>query len=116
MTDPRAVAEAWLDAWNAHDLTRILAHFADDVVFTSPASTRITGDPTGRVAGKPALEAYWREALGRAPDLRFTLLGVLSGPDGVAIRYHSSRTGAEVVEVLRFGADGLVHEAAAYYE
>lgn len=116
MIDPRAAAEEWIAAWNAHDLDRILGHYAPDIVFTSPASTRITGDPSGRVVGKAALEAYWAAALAGGPDLTFTLLGVLSGPDGVAIRYRSSRTGGEVVEVLRFGPDGLVHEAAAYYE
>lgn len=116
MTDPRAFAEAWIEDWNNHNLGRLLSHYGDDVVFVSPASTRITGDPSGRVVGKDALAAYWARALESAPDLTFTLRGVLSGPDGVAIRYHSSRTGAEVVEVLRFDADGLVVEAAAYYE
>jgi len=116
LTDPRAFAEAWIQDWNHHDLDRILSHYSHDVVFVSPASTRVTGDPSGRVVGKVALAAYWGRALELAPDLTFTLRGVLSGPDGVAIRYHSSRTGAEVVEVLRFDADGLAVEAAAYYE
>jgi ketosteroid isomerase-like protein len=116
LTDPRALAEAWIADWNSHDLARILSHYADGVVFISPASIRITGDPSGRVVGKDALAAYWGRALEMAPDLTFTLRGVLCGPDAVAIRYHSSRTGAEVVEVLRFGADGLAVEAAAYYE
>lgn len=116
MIDPKAFAAEWIAAWNSHDLPRILSHYAEDVVFTSPASTRITGDPSGRVVGKAALEAYWSRALALAPDLAFTLRAVLSGPGAVAIRYFSSRTGAEAVEVLRFNADGLAIESAAYYE
>ena len=29
-------AEHWYAAWNAHDLTAILAHYADDVEMVSP--------------------------------------------------------------------------------
>ena len=108
--------ETWIAAWNAHDLEAILALYTDDIVFLSPASTRITGDPSGRVVGKQALRDYWRQALALSPDLRFTLKSVFEGVDGVALRYHSTRTGREVVEVHRLDAEGLVCEAAAYYE
>ena len=111
-----AFAAEWIDAWNAHDLGRILSHYADDVVFESPASTRITGDPSGRVVGKAALRDYWRQALERVPDLTFTLKAVYGGVGGVAIRYHSSRTGRETVEVLQFNVAGLATWAAAFYE
>ena len=111
-----AFAAEWIDAWNAHDLDRILEHYADDVVFESPASTRITGDPSGRVVGKAALRDYWRQALERVPDLTFTLKAVYGGGGGVAIRYHSSRTGRETVEVLQFNEAGLATWAAAFYE
>ena len=114
--DPRAFAEAWVAAWNVQDLEAIVSHYADEIVFVSPYSTRYTGDPSGRVAGKPALRDYWMRALAAAPDLRFTLRGVCSGPDGIAIRYFNSRTGGEVVEVVRFDGEGLVRESAAFYE
>lgn len=116
MPTGEAFAQDWIEAWNRRDLEAILSHYAEDIVFTSPAAPRITGDASGRVAGKAALAAYWGEALSRLPDLRFTLRGVLAGVDSVAIRYHSSRTNAEVVEVVRFGPDGLAVEASAYYE
>ncbi|HEX6866554.1 MAG TPA: nuclear transport factor 2 family protein [Caulobacteraceae bacterium] len=111
-----AFAAEWIAAWNSHDLDRILSHYADDIVFESPASTRITGDPSGRVVGKAALADYWRQALERVPDLTFTLRSVYGGAQGVAIRYHSSRTGRETVEVLQFNEAGLATWAAAYYE
>ena len=113
--DPLTFAEAWIAAWNALDVEAVLSHYAEDVVFVTPNAIRFTGDPSGRVVGKVALRDYWNRAL-QSGGLTFTLRAVLSGPDGVAIRYHSSRTDAEVVEVARFGEDGLVHESAAYYE
>lgn len=117
--DPQAFADEWVAAWNALDVERVLSHYAEDIVFVTPNAIRFTGDPSGRVVGKTALRDYWTRALqmvAQAGGLVFTLRSVLSGPDGVAVRYHSSRTDAEVVEVFRFGADGLVHESAAYYE
>ncbi len=114
--NPREFAQDWIAAWNAHDLDRILSHYADDIVFESPASTRITGDPTGRVTGKAALRDYWRQALERAPDLTFTLKAVYGGAGGVAIRYFNSRAGGEAVEVLRFNDAGLATWAGAFYE
>ncbi len=113
--DPRAFAEGWVADWNSLDLDRVMAHYGEDVVFTSPYVIRIAGDPTGRLIGKTALRDYWARALAQS-GLIFTLKGVYTGPDGLTIRYHSSRTGAEVVEVVRFDDAGLVCESAAYYE
>jgi ketosteroid isomerase-like protein len=39
--DPRVFAEDWLAAWNRHDVDAVLAHFHDDVVFTSPVAARV---------------------------------------------------------------------------
>ena len=112
--NPHEFADDWIAAWNSHDLERILAHYAEDVVFESPYAEKITGSP--RVVGKAALGAYWSRGLSINTDLTFTLRGVYGGPSGVAIRYHSSRTGHEAVEVLQFNEAGLATWAAAYYE
>ena len=56
MHDHDAFAAEWLAAWNAHDLERILSHYAEGVTFLSPVAARMTGN--GRVEGKAALRAY----------------------------------------------------------
>ena len=38
--DARAFAAAWADVWNRRNLDAILAHYADDVVLTSPLAAR----------------------------------------------------------------------------
>ena len=111
---PEAFEAEWIAAWNAHDLERVLFHYIDDIVFESPYAEKVTGSP--RVVGKAALRAYWSRGLSLNPDLTFTLRTVYSGSGGVAIRYHSSRTGHEAVEVLQFNEAGLASWAAAYYE
>lgn len=55
----RQFASRWQDDWNSHDLDRVLAHYAEDVVFSSPMIARLTGDPAGTPHGKAALRAYW---------------------------------------------------------
>jgi ketosteroid isomerase-like protein len=32
----RTFTEEWEEAWNAHDVERLLVHYTDDVVFQSP--------------------------------------------------------------------------------
>lgn len=112
MHDPDAFAAAWIDAWNAHDLDRILAHYAEDIVFLSPVAARVTG--SARVEGKAALGAYWGTAFARASDLKFALERVYAGDGALTIAYRN-QTGRFVAETFAFGADGKVVFAAACY-
>jgi ketosteroid isomerase-like protein len=110
----RRFADEWIDAWNAHDLERVLAHYAEDFEMASPMIVQVASEPSGVLRGKDNVAAYWRKALGLLPDLHFTLERVLVGAESVAIAYRGHR-GASV-EVFWFGADGLVTRAAAHYE
>jgi ketosteroid isomerase-like protein len=104
--EPQAFADEWIRAWNARDLEAVLAHYADDVVFTSPTAQRVVPESGGRVRGKPALREYWTLALGGNPDLNFDLIDVFEGVDTIALHYRN-QAGAAVAEVLTF-RDGLV--------
>ena len=57
--EPGPFTEDWLAAWNGHDIDAVLAHFHDDVVFTSPIAARVVPESGGMVRGKAALRAYW---------------------------------------------------------
>jgi steroid delta-isomerase-like uncharacterized protein len=99
--DPKSYAEQWLQAWNAHDIEAVLAHFADDVVFTSPVAARVVPESGGVVRGKAALRDYWTAALSAYPDLKFELVGVYRGESTLVINYRNHR-GDLVNEVLTF--------------
>ena len=101
-----AFAAEWIAAWNARDVEAVLAHYADDVVFTSPTAARFVPSSGGTIRGKEALRQYWTTALEANPDLRFELVDVYVGVSTVALHYRN-QTGAPIVEVLSF-ADGLV--------
>jgi ketosteroid isomerase-like protein len=109
----RAFARGWADAWNAHDLDAVLAHFADDAVFSSPVAARMLPETGGVLRGKPALRAYWTAALARIPELHFEVLGVYAGVDTVVINYRN-HVGGLVSEVLRFAGDAVVEGAGTY--
>ncbi|MCW2512957.1 MAG: hypothetical protein JWR11_1999, partial [Mycobacterium sp.] len=77
--DAAAFAADWVEAWNAHDVEAVLAHFHDDVVFSSPVAARVLPQTRGVVRGKDALREYWMTALDLLPDLHFEVIGVYRG-------------------------------------
>ena len=99
-------AREWIDAWNARDVEAVLAHYDDDVVFTSPTALRFVPESDGTVQGKDALRAYWTVALEENPDLHFELVGVYTGIDTIVLHYRN-QLGGLVNEVLTFRG-GLV--------
>lgn len=113
-TSPSEFAQAWLTAWNNHDVEAVLGHFTEDVVFRSPAAMQLLADSDGVLRGKAELRSYWTQALAKIPDLRFELLGAYAGVDAVVIHYRNQKGGL-VNEVLLFGADGLVREGYGTY-
>ncbi|MFZ0228412.1 nuclear transport factor 2 family protein [Mycobacterium sp.] len=100
-SEPAIFAEEWAAAWNRRDVDAVLAHFHDDVVFTSPVAAQLVPDSGGVVRGKAALREYWSAALKVVPDLHFDIVGVYEGASVLVINYRNQR-GALVNEVLEF--------------
>lgn len=115
--DARAFAEQWTAAWNALDLDRVLAHFHEEVRFTSPTAAAIVGVPT--VRGKQALREYWNTAIGRIGSLRFAVERVSWDSDTreLAIIYDAELGGRRrrVSEHLTFDPNGLVISGEVFH-
>ena len=107
-------AAEWIEAWNAHDLDAILAHYADDVVCHSPRIALVMGEKIDTVTGKPALAKYWSKALASAKDLHFTFDRLYVGSDSLTIAYRNHR-GQNAAETFVFNGAGLVRESIATY-
>ena len=99
--EPDGFAHEWAAAWNRRDVDAVLAHFHDDVVFTSPVAAEIVPDSAGVVQGKAALREYWCAALAVVPDLHFDIVGVYLGASVLVINYRNQHGGL-VNEVLEF--------------
>jgi len=106
-------AREWVEAWNAHDLERVLSHYEDDFEMSSPIIVTMMGEPSGKLKGKAAVGAYWAKALKLLPQLRFELVAVLAGADSVVMSYRGHR--GLSAEVLHFGKTGKVRAAFAHY-
>lgn len=101
------LAQQWVDAWNAHDLDGVLAHFADDAEFASPVAAQLLPETEGTLRGKAAIRGYWQIGLQRIPDLHFEVIDVYTGVGLIVINYRN-HVGGLVNEVLHLGDDGLV--------
>lgn len=106
-------ATDWIDAWNAHDLDRVLSHYADDFEMSSPVIVKIAGEPTGILKGKDAVGAYWAKALQLIPDLHFELVATLIGVNSITLYYNGVR--GPSAEVFHFDRNGKVINAYAHY-
>lgn len=110
-------AAEWADAWNVRDIEKVLKHFHQDIIFTSPTALAVVGSPT--VKGKDTLRAYWNEALTHIATLRFIVDRVLwdSAHRELAIIYISEIDGRakKVSENLTFDENGLVVAAEVFH-
>jgi steroid delta-isomerase-like uncharacterized protein len=66
--DIRSTLEALCDAFNAHDLDRIMAHFADDCVLEMPRGPEPWG---ARFEGRAAVRAALATRFEGVPDVRY---------------------------------------------
>ena len=95
------------EAWNSHDLDRIMALYSEDVIFKSPRVRTVLGEESGVLKGKPAVRDYLRRIFERRPDLNCTVGYVFSGVDSVALEYGFAH-GLHGIEFMTVDADGLV--------
>ncbi|QOY87129.1 nuclear transport factor 2 family protein [Paludibaculum fermentans] len=112
--DAWALANDWVAAWNAHDLERILAHYDDAVVLTSPVAAQLLGTPDGKVVGRANLRAYFQRGLEAYPALHFQLEDVLWGIQSVVL-YYTNQKGTRTGELMELNADGRVARVVAHY-
>ncbi len=110
----QAFAADWIAAWNRHDLDAVLAHYVDDMEFSSPVIAQFLGRADGVVLGKNAVRDYWAKALAARPDLRFELQAVMAGVTSLVICYQGVG-GRLAAEFFEFGDGGKVLRASAHY-
>jgi hypothetical protein len=92
-------AQEWLEAWNKHDVDRIMEHYDHSIEFCSPVVQKVLGDPKGMVIGIDNLRNYFSRQLQKFSDLRFQLLDVFASPQSVVLYYKINR-GLLAAEVM----------------
>ncbi len=107
-------AADWIEAWNSHDIERILAHYHDDFKMTSPLIVQRMNEPSGTLHGKAAIQPYWEIGLAAQPPLHFELVEVLVSVNSIAISYRRT-SGKSAVEILIFDDARRVIQGIAHY-
>ena len=113
--DAQHFADEWIAAWNSHDLDRILAHYTEDIEFTSPFIVKILNDPSGTLRGRDKLRAYFGRALAAYPELHFELHRVCTSVASVVLEY-TSINGLHAAEAMMLTEEGKVRKVWAHYE
>ncbi len=108
------LAHEWIEAWSRHDLDGIMAHYADNITFTSPFVVTLANEPSGTLHGASALRAYFTKGLAAYPDLQFELLDVLVGVKSVTLYYRSVKAKL-AAEVMNLNGNGLIARAEVHY-
>ena len=111
----REFAQDWVDAWNSHDLERILTHYDDEVILASPVALRLLGGD-GAVRGKAALREYFLRGLEAFPDIHFDLIDALWGTETIVVCYLNNVRGNKTAEVMLLNPTGKIGRVWANYD
>ncbi len=107
-------ASDWIAAWNAHDLDRIMQHYAEDVKYFSPFIAKLSDNTSGMLQGRDEIKGYLANGLAAYPDLHFKLLHLFVGVRSLTL-YYQSVNNLLAAEVFEFDADGLVLRVQCHY-
>jgi ketosteroid isomerase-like protein len=117
MTQSEAVAwaEEWVAKWNRRDVGGVLAHFAEDVEFTSPRAVAIMGK--ARLTGKRELAEYWTRAVAAIQSIHFELDHVIADGSRLGIIFNSEINGGRMraCEFVVFDEAGLICRGEAMH-
>jgi len=109
------VGHAWVEAFNAHDVPRLVGLYAPTARHVSPKLRARGGE--GAIVGHAALTAWWTDAVQRLPSLRYELTSVTADGQRVFIEYvrhvdgESPMAVAEVFDV----EDGKIVHSRVYH-
>ena len=111
------IAVQWFDAFNAHDLEKLLSLYDDNARHFSPKLKIRRPETNGYVTGKAALRDWWQDAFDRLPTLHYKVTSLTANDDRVFMEYvrqvedEVDMLVAEVLEV----ADGKITASRVYH-
>ena len=112
--EARSFAADWIEAWNSHDLDRIMTHYAEDLVLVSPIAAQLLNDPAGMVRGKDSLREYFQKGLNAFPQLRFDLIEVMRGLSSIVL-YYNNQKGTKSGEFMELNPQRKITRVVANY-
>lgn len=108
-------AEEWINSRNSHDIDKILNHYSHDFMIETPMAAKLFPESNGKVLGKADVRKYWQIGLERIPNLKFVILDILIGINGLTIYYINTATNKKSVEIMNFNEEQKVNKAIVHY-
>lgn len=95
----RKIALRWIEAFNEHDLEKLLALYADDAVHFSPKLRARQPETNGWLSGKAAMRLWWHDAFDRLPTLKYVLTNLIVEEKQLLMEYERHVQGEPIMKV-----------------
>lgn len=113
-----AIAQKWFEAFNEHDLEKLLRLYDADAKHYSPKLKLREPQTNGLVQGKDQLRKWWKDAFDRLPTLHYNVNTLTADTERVFMEYTRKVNNEEdmfVAEILEINADGLISASRVYH-
>ena len=112
-----SIAHLWFEAFNAHNLEKLLSLYDDEAQHYSPKLKIRLPETKGLVTGKEALRSWWKDSFDRLPTLHYKVTSLTSNSDRVFMEYIRTVANEEemlVAEILEV-RDGKIIASRVYH-
>ena len=111
------IARQWFDAFNQHDLEKLVALYADDAEHYSPKLKVRNPETKGLIKGKETLRLWWKDSFKRLPSLKYEPQQFIADDSRIFmqyIRYVNGEENLTVGEVLEI-KNGQIVASRVYH-
>lgn len=112
-----SIAMLWFEAFNAHNLEKLLSLYDDEAEHFSPKLKIRHPETKGLVIGKEAMRNWWKDSFDRLPSLHYKVTSLTSDADRVFMEYIRTVENEDqvlVAEVLEI-KDGRIIASRVYH-
>lgn len=113
----KQIATKWFEAFNAHDLEKLLSLYDDHAQHYSPKLKDRLPETLGLIKGKQALREWWKDAFDRLPSLQYEVIKLTADDEQVFmeyIRHVKAEDDLSVGEVLQI-SNGMIVFSRVYH-
>ncbi len=117
MQSHKEIALQWFNAFNKHDIEKLLALYNEHAEHYSPKLKIHQPETNGFIKGKPALRTWWTDAFDRLPNLHYEVIQLTTEDDRVFMEYIRQTPGEadlRVGEILTI-KDGEIIASRVYH-
>jgi ketosteroid isomerase-like protein len=117
MSRLKQIATSWFEAFNKHDLERLLSLYDDNALHYSPKLKIHKPNTNGLIKGKDALRNWWADAFNRLPNLHYQVIKLTADDEQVFMEYIRQTPDEEDLRVgeVMVVRDGLIVESRVYH-